>query len=295
MRPRFVVVGDAMLDVAARLHGQIAHASDCAADIVFQPGGGGANTARWLARTGSPTVLIAAIGADAAGEAIRASLRTDGVLDGLQEAPGASTGACIVLVATDGERTMVPDPGANSRLDASAVPDDLLAGHLHLSGYTLLNPATRDAGLQIVARARARGCTVSLDPASAAPLTADPRAFDGVDGLVDVIIANRDEAQVLTRSTDPTQACRALADRYPTAVVKLGAEGAVAQRGSEHARAAAASTSVVDTTGAGDAFAAGFLSHWAAGSALGEALEGGTALAATAVGRVGAGPPPPVA
>ena len=292
MNLSFVVVGDAMLDITARLQGPIAWGSDSPADIRFQPGGSGANTARWLAHTGHHTAFIAAVGDDPAGELVRSVLHADGVGPGLQSVPGATTGACIVLVDADGERTMLPDAGANSRLDSAAVPDALLTGHLHVSGYTLLNPASREAGLAIVRRAHALGCTLSLDPASAAPLEAAPAAFDALDGIVDVLIANSDEARVLTGVADPVEACRILAQRYPTAVVKRGADGAVAQHGADGARIDAAPARVLDTTGAGDAFAAGFLPRWAEGAGLSEALGAGVGLAARAVGRVGAGPPP---
>lgn len=292
MTPSFVIVGDAMLDIAAQLHGPIAHASDSPVSISTQTGGAGANTARWLARTGVRTTLIAAIGDDAAGNTIRRDLQTDGVHPMLQVSSGTPTGACIVLIGVDGERTMLPDAGANSLLDATAVPDDILSGHLHLSGYTLLNPASREAGRRIALRARARGCTISLDPASAAPLAAAPHALDAVDGMVDVLIANLDEARVLTGTDRPDDACAALAERYPTVIVKLGAEGSIALAGTQRAMATARPVAVVDTTGAGDAFAAGFLSAWSSGLGLQEALEAATDRASSAVSRVGAGPPP---
>lgn len=295
MTAHVAVVGDAMLDISARLQGLLAHASDSPARIGFNPGGSGANTARWLARSGCVTVFIGAVGVDPAGELIRLALRTDGVRDALQVVPDAATGACIVLIGPDGERTMIPDAGANSALCASRVPDDVLTGHLHLSGYTLLNPASREAGIALLHRARAAGCTVSLDPSSAAPLAAAPQVLDAMTGLVDLIIANRDEAAVLTGLDDPDAACQALAEHYPTAVVKLGADGAIAQRAFERARVAALPVDVVDTTGAGDAFAAGLLPAWIDGAGLRDALEAAVDRAACAVGRVGAGPPPPAA
>ena len=293
MTETFVVLGDAMLDISARLHAPIARASDSPAEIHFQAGGSGANTARWLARTGHATAFIAAVGDDPAGELVRAVLHHDAVGPGLQVIAGATTGACIVIVDAEGERTMLPDAGANGRLDDALVPDTLLSGHLHVSGYTLLNPASRDAGLAIVRRARAKGCSLSLDPASAAPIQANPRALDALAGLVDLVIANRDEARVLTGADDPREGCRRLAQRFPAAVVKLGPQGSIACQGEAWAQADAAPATVIDTTGAGDAFAAGFLPAWASGNGLSEALRAGAHLAAAAVGRVGAGPPPP--
>ena len=136
--------------------------------------------------------------------------------------------------------------------------------------------------------------STSLDPASSAPLGRDPRAFDEAWPLVDVVLANADEAAVLTGLVDPAAACAALAERAPCAVVKLGAAGARAASGTEQAMAPADPVEARDTTGAGDAFAAGFLPAWLGGATLAEALAAGCHVAGRAVLGVGAEPEPNV-
>ncbi len=291
MTAPITVLGDVMVDVSARVSTPIAHASDTDARISMQLGGSGATTARWLAHAEASVHFIGCVGDDALGDLARRTLESDGVHAHLQVV-GPSTGTCIVIVESDGERTMLPDPGANTGLDADAIPDDLLAGRLHVSGYTLLRPASRAVGRSLIARARSLGTLVSLDAASAAPLAASPDVVLDVLAEVDVLIANRDEAEVLTGTGDPEVGLARLADLVPTAVIKLGSAGAFAASGAERVRVPARAGDVLDTTGAGDAFAAGLLAAFGHGASLEEATLAGRDLAAVAVARVGAGPPP---
>jgi sugar/nucleoside kinase (ribokinase family) len=186
----------------------------------------------------------------------------------------------VVLVAPGGERTMLPDPGANDALAAAELPDALFAAGriLHVSGYALLRPGPRPAALAALDRAREAGMLVSVDPASAAPLAADPAFLDRARPL-DLLLPNEDE---LTALGDGLAGVRELA-------IKRGAAGATWTDGIETVDAPAiAVDQVVDTTGAGDAFAAGFLSAWPCPPA--EALAAGTRLAAQAVARAGGRP-----
>jgi sugar/nucleoside kinase (ribokinase family) len=187
---------------------------------------------------------------------------------------------------------MLPDPGANSFLTPSQISDSLFraGAHLHLSGYTLLNPATRTVGQIALARARAGNLTCSLDTASAAPISANPGAIREALGQIDVLLANTDEAAALTGFTDPAQALVALAEVVDTVVIKCGPQGALAAQGNQHVKVPALPAKVVDTTGAGDAFAAGFLVSWRAGAPLVEAVTAGVREATQAISRVGAGP-----
>lgn len=279
----FIVVGDLMLDVTARLSAPLAYASDSAAHITTQAGGSAANTARWLAATGHRTVLAGAVGADAAGAQVRAELAADGV-ELAVETVDMSTGTCVVIVEPGGERTMLPDRGANTRLGTHAIGSLGPAAHLHLSAYPLLAPDSHAAASAIIRAARERGVTVSVDCASAAPLEASQEAFRAAVRGVDLLLANADESQVLGGP-------QGLLELAPLAVVKLGPQGAAChRRGAPPVSAPAEPTEVVDATGAGDAFAAGFLPAWKSGEPDLAALSAGTALAARAVARVGAGP-----
>ena len=312
MTPRFHLLGDVMVDITAIVVEPINYASDTPARVSLQAGGAAANTACWLAHDGHEAVLLGAIGDDAFGSLVRNHLAELQVTDLLVTMPGSTTGTCIVIVDASGERTMLPDPGANAGLTIRDLPGSAFRSgdHLHLSGYTLLHAETRAIGMDALQRARDAGMTTSLDPASAAPLAEEPNILDPAISLIDVLIANEAEAEVLTGFTDPYRALAALADRVPTAVVKLGRHGSIACRTSadrtsspgdrpdhvapdapgESAAARAFDAEVVDTTGAGDAFAAGFLPAWAAGHALHHCLDAAARSAARAVARVGAGP-----
>jgi ribokinase len=189
---------------------------------------------------------------------------------------------------------MLPDRGANLALAPEDLPGALLVAgnHLHLSGYVLLHDGPRAAGLCALDHAHEAGMTISIDPASAAPLRACgvARVLEWIAGA-DVLLPNADEARVLTGEEDPEAAARALVALAGAreVVVTLGAEGAVWSDGDAVLRAAAPPVAaVVDTTGAGDAFAAGWLGARLAGAAPPEALAAACALGARAVARAGA-------
>jgi ribokinase len=232
--------------------------------------------------------LFGVCGNAAAGRPAPDELRSEGVDAWLQVDARRPTGRCIVLVEPGGERTMLPDAGANAGLE-EALPDG--ARHLHVAGYALLHPGSRPAALGTVSRARATGVPFSVDPSSAAPLArvgAD-RFLDWVEGTA-LLLPNRAEAAVLAGIEDAEAAARALCTRgIGEVVVKLGAGGALWTDGNAVLRASARPVvAEADTTGAGDAFAAGLLAARLAGAAPAEALEAGCELAARAVGRAGA-------
>jgi ribokinase len=290
--PRVVVVGDLCTDVVALLAGAPAPDSDRPASIVTRGGGAGANVAAHLAALGTPAVLAGCVGDDLPGQALRRELTEVGVELAVRTVPGVPTGTIISLVEPGGERSMFADRGANLALRPDDVPVPPPGGHLHLSGYTLLHDGPRAAGLAALAAARAAGCTVSVDPASTGPLTGY-----GVDRwLADtagatLLLPNADEARLLTGCTDPAAAARALSRRHPVVVVSLGADGALWAAGELLLHRPAHPTHVVDTTGAGDAFAAGVLSVWTAADGRPDpvdALEAGARRAAAVVARPGA-------
>jgi ribokinase len=244
-----------------------------------------------LAQLGVPVVLAGCIGDDAAGTGLVAELTAAGVQLALRAVPGAATGTVVSLVETDGQRSMLADRGANLELRPADVPAPPPGGHLHLSGYTLLDPGPRAAGLAALAAAVAAGCTVSVDPASTGPLAAY-----GVDrwladtAAATLLLPNADEARLLTGFADPAQAARALAERHPIVAVSLGADGALWASREAVVHRPAHDTVVVDTTGAGDAFAAGLLAAWLTSPAVdpSTALDAGLARAAAVVRRPGA-------
>lgn len=287
---RVVVLGDVMVDVLARLSGPLAPGSDSPAVIRFHGGGSAANTAAWLAAAGGRPVLAGRVGDDDRGRSARDELRGLGVDARLGTDPELPTGTCIVLVGPDGERTMAPDPGANDALASEDLPDDVLAadGHLHVVGYALLRPGSRPVALEAMARARASGMTVSVDPSSSALLS---DAFLDDCEEAQLLLPNVSEAHALTGESAPERAARALAGRVGEVVVKLGPEGALWTNGEEVLWAAAVPVdSAIDSTGAGDAFAAGLLHARAAGASTAESLAAACKLAAQAVATPGARP-----
>jgi sugar/nucleoside kinase (ribokinase family) len=290
-----LVVGDVMVDVIALMSSPLARNSDTPSQITTSGGGSGANVAAWLASLGVRTTFVGCVGDDALGRAGLAALSDAGVdVSRLAVDETRATGTCVVLVEADGQRSMLPDAGANDSL----VPGDLIGSlfhpgrHMHLSGYTLLREGSREAGLIAVTRALEVGMTVSVDPSSAALLdTVGAPAFLQWTQGVSLLLPNVDEALALSNAPTVPQAAADLASSYDEVVVTLGAQGALWQSGFITATAPAERTSdVVDTTGAGDAFSAGFLSSWLLNPEPETALAAGNRLAAVAIGRMGARP-----
>ncbi len=267
--------------------------------VRLHQGGSAANTARWLARLGTRTTLVCAVGRDGAGRALVAALRADGVLVRAVRPAGAPTARIGMLVdPATGERSFVADRGAADLLR----PTDLEAawfrgvGVLHLPAYSLLGPLGA-AGRAAVVRARAAGAQVSLDLASSGPLLAAGRAAAhtlALEVAPDLLFTNQTEAAAFLGQPDPAR----LLDFAPVAVVKRGADGATLLiRGPGGATTPGVRLEVAtrpfvaaDTTGAGDAFDAGFLASWlAAGRAttpadLRRAVVAGNRTAARQVG-----------
>jgi sugar/nucleoside kinase (ribokinase family) len=286
-----VVVGDLATDVVVLLEGSPAPGSDRPAAIRSRGGGAGANVAVHLARLGTPVTFAGCVGDDAAGTGLVAELAAAGVTPAVRTVAGAATGTIVSLVEPGGQRSMLADRGANLALEPADVPVPVPGGHLHLSGYSLFAPGPRAAGLAALAAARAAGCTVSVDPASTGPLAAyGVRRWLADTAAATLVLPNADEARLLTGCADPVVAARALAAHHPIAVVTLGADGALWADGGRLVHRPAHPATVVDTTGAGDAFTAGLLSVWLAapdGDPV-AALEAGLARAAAVVTRPGA-------
>lgn len=289
-----VVVGDVMVDVIATMSGPLARGSDTPSRVTTTGGGSAANVATWLAHQGAPTAYVGRVGDDALGRESVTALTDAGVHAWVSVDATSRTGTCVILVEPGGERSMLPDTGANATLLPADLPPTAFrpGGHLHLSGYTLLSTGSREAGLTALSLAAAAGMTTSVDPSSAALLEAVGAArFLEWTRRVDVLLANTDEARVLTGTASPYEAAGALGENYREVVVKLGPDGALWQQGFITASAPAErGVEVVDTTGAGDAFAAGFLVAWLMHPEPETALAAGNRLAARVVAQVGARP-----
>ncbi|MEU7853075.1 sugar kinase [Nonomuraea sp. NPDC049141] len=292
---RVVVVGDLMTDAVARARYALARASDTPAIVTMHGGGSGANIASWLAVEGAEVAFIGRRGADITGRNRDMELMGYGVDARLVMDPERPTGTCVVLVTHKGERTMLSDPGANAALSPEDLPRDLFGGgHLHLSGYTLINEGSRDAGLAALDMARRSGMSISVDCSSSAPLerTGAEPFLEWTNGAK-LLFANVDQAKVLTGRDDPEAAAKVLTAWFPQVVIKMNDEGALwfGNSRSEPVRVDAEPVDrIIDGTGAGDAFCAGFLPPWLEGKPPSEALTAGCHLAAQAIVHLGARP-----
>src|SRR5262249_33681678 len=174
-RPRVVALGDVMTDVVVHLSGPIAAGSDTPSLIETHAGGSAANQAARLAATRLEAHPTCCVGDDAVGRLHRAALVRGGVVAHLAVDPHRPTGTVVSLVdPSTGERSMLADRGANAGLPDHPLPRAVFraGGCFHLSGYALIAEDTRPVALAALALARERNMRVSVDPASAAPLSA---------------------------------------------------------------------------------------------------------------------------
>jgi sugar/nucleoside kinase (ribokinase family) len=288
-----LVIGDVVTDVLALHRRPPAPRTDTAADIEVRPGGSAGNTAAWAASLGAEVTLLARVGTDT-GDWHRAQLTKAGVHPRLVVDPEHATAVIIVMVDGAGERTMLTDRGAGGRLGPADWDDGLLDGvtHLHVSGYTLFTDCGRELARSAMARARSKAITVSVDPASTGFLEDfGVGRFIEATGDATLIFPNREEAALLTGGSEPDKAAIELSAAYDLAVVKLGADGALAARdGTITVRAPAVAAHMIDSTGAGDAFAGGFIAARMAGGDDADAVQAGTRAGARAITQVGGRP-----
>lgn len=291
--PKVLVVGDVMTDIIVRPEGPPAVGADRRATIRMLPGGAGANQACWLAAEGVEVRFAGRVGAaDRPREKLH--FAEYGVDAHLAADAALPTGTLVTLLSPQGERSFLTDRGANLNLSRADVPDMLLdgVGLLVVSGYALFEPGPRTAILALLAEARGRGIAVAVDPASYSFLeSAGPDDFLEWTRGANFFFPNEDEARVLTRTGDPAAQLERLTKRYPVVALKRGPAGALAGD-AEGGRwsAAAPSVDVIDTSGAGDAFLAGFLAAWLRGETIEQALKRGVALGSHAVTTMGARP-----
>lgn len=294
MGDRIVVVGDVMNDIVVVPRGPLRPDTDTDARIQPRPGGSAANTAAWASSLGAAVDFVATVGsADA--DVHADALRQSGVTPHLQVEPGMPTGT-IVLIIEGQRRSMLTDRGANAAIRAESLSDALLdeAAVLHMSGYTITKDNARGAPIQMLRRAKQRGVVLSADPASTGYLQDyGPELFLQHLAGVDLIFPNLDEGKLLSGETEPDRIGAALLEHFPTVVLKRGARGATLYR-RDHPTVEVAAPRVerfVDPTGAGDAFAAGFLSRWAQDRDAEAATRQAVQVAARAVMLIGGRPP----
>ena len=266
-RPRVVVVGDLVMDVVLAADRDLARGTDITGRVALRQGGSAASTARWLGKIGARSSLVCAVGRDVAGRALVAALTTDGVTVRAVRVAGVPTGRIGVFVEAGGERSFVTDRGAALRLRPEDLNPAWFAGAevVHLPAYSLLDQPLGRAGMVAIRLAREAGAVVTVDLSSSGPLLAKGRRSALAlirEAAPDLLFATREEAKALMGSKREER----LLDLAPIAIVKRGRKGAIVllRDGDQPLRfeVATASVKTGDTTGAGDAFNAGFLAAW---------------------------------
>ncbi len=253
-------------------------------------GGNGANTSYALARLEVPVRLMSVVGDDNYGDEMLSGLRMVGVdTRGVNRQWGASA-TTISLVRSNGDRLFLHKPGVN----LYAFPEPLEFSPWLLQGvsrYHLANPfalpAFRSHAMETLRRAKAAGLLTSVDAA----WDSQGRWMQDLGPClahVDLLFVNEEEAHMLTGTEDPMAAAKALRKAGASVVVvKLGAKGCAVYSGSEEFQVPAFEVEVVDTTGAGDCFAGGFLAALQRGLSLQDAARAANAVGALSVRRVG--------
>lgn len=256
---------------------------------VLAPGGSAANTAAGYGRLGGKAGMLAKVGCDERAAFYRDSfIRSSVDTSRFKISEAMPTGTCVSMITPDSERTMRTCLGASETLGTADIGGGDFHGyeHVHVEGYLLFN---RDLILHVLEQAKAAGCSVSLDLAS-------PEVVAGAKDIlprllrdfVDMAFANEAEAAMFCGSENPAVGLDALSELCDLAVVKLGADGAMIRRGDETARVSAMKVNAVDTTGAGDIWAAGFLFGVLSGGDLEHAGLLGARLGAEVVQVTGA-------
>lgn len=292
-RPAVIlVVGDVVDDIDVRPLEAVNPRIETRSEIRMTPGGSAANTAAWLGLLGTEVRFFGKAGADGVARH-EAALRDAGVDPVIVADPDLPTAAIVLTEGGDADRTTYIDRGASGTLTVEDVPADLFddVTWVHFSGYTLFDPATRPVALHLMKEARERDMGVSVDPASAGFLRqASADEFRAWTAGVDMVFPNLDEVRVLVGATGPYVDFESLTETYPHVVVKLGSMGAAYIGRDGREQAAAARVEVVDTTGAGDAFAAGFLTSWLEHGDPSKGLAAGTGAAQRCIQQSGARP-----
>ena len=259
-------------------------------------GGSAANTIAGLAALGQPTGFIGQIADDQLGQVFAHDIKSLGVHFATPPATGGDpTARCLILITPDGQRTMNTFLGAAQFLPESAVDAETIGAGaiLYLEGYLWNAEQSRDAMKRAIKMARDAGRKVALTLSDTFVVEGHrDEFFELIDaGQIDLLFANDNEVRAMMQTDDIAAAVTNLAARVPTLVCTHGPKGAEAHHADEHARVPAEPVDhVVDTTGAGDLFAAGFLAGQAQGRDLETSLRMGAICAAECISHVGPRP-----
>jgi sugar/nucleoside kinase (ribokinase family) len=288
----FLVVGDVIDDILVRPKTSIRPNTDTEASIQQSPGGSADNFACWLASLAKNTE-VNFVGRVNQKDIARhqAVLESYGVRSNLQADPMLPTGSIVVLVEGN-DRSFLTDRGANQNLDISQIPDSLFQDLVYISGYSLLS-LDQKAIKDLIAKAHDHGALVACDPGSAGFIQdfGIKKFLDALEG-VDILLPNLEEGRLLSGEDRPEVITAFLAERFSLVALTMGSEGCAIQGKdqSQFLQLAAPKAEVVDSTGAGDAFAAAFLKSYLETKDLEAAGKAGIRQGAIAVTLSGGRP-----
>jgi sugar/nucleoside kinase (ribokinase family) len=286
---RIVVVGELNVDlIASGLETAPTLGSEILArDFQITLGSASAIFASGIARLGHLVTFVSKVGADSFGSYCREKLKKAGIsVDYVQVTRGSTTGVTIAL-STKQDRALVTCLGAIAELKLADVPLSKLNGHGHLHMTSLfLQHALRPSFPTIFRKAREKGLTTSFDPNSDPSQSWRPDVWD-VISQTDILFVNETEALQLSGERDLQKALTSLGKKAPCVAIKLGLDGAIGIQNGSIAMVPGFSIQAVDTTGAGDSFAAGFVHAYLGGADLRGCLEAGNACGAMSTLQVG--------
>ena len=252
-------------------------------------GGSCANTIAAMGLMGARVTYAGRVGADELGRAYTRSLLEACGTHDLQSTPSVSTGKCLSLISPDAERTMLTDLGASVTMDGLGPFDEKIraSGILHVTGYLLLGEPMVSRCMEAIAIANQEQIRVSIDVAD--PFVAEAcrdTILHILEEFASVVFMNADEAQALL-GCGPEEAAERLAADVEHVVIKSGASGSLVAHGGRTHRIGVHPTDAIDTTGAGDSYAAGYLYGLARGWDAARCGDLGARIASLTVGQVG--------
>ncbi|RLT32115.1 MAG: sugar kinase [Chloroflexi bacterium] len=293
-----VAVGDLVWDVLVQPDTLLLPGGDTTGKIAVQPGGSAANVAAWIARLGGPAGFVGSVGNDPFGDMIVADLEREGVQCAIARSDSLNTGVIAVMIDRGGQRSMITNQGADFCLLPSDLPNAMLtdAAHVHITAWSLFSDPPRAAALAAAQMAKAAGATVSFDPASYQMIRElGHDRFDATIAAlpVDIVFPNRDEGMILTGEKEPIRIAAALRRRFADAIVvlKLDKDGCYVSGPTYQGFHPSRAVDMVDATGAGDSFNAGFLARYLRDGDLAAAADLANACGSWVVSRFGARPP----
>jgi sugar/nucleoside kinase (ribokinase family) len=289
------VIGELNVDIVAAGVRQIPETGTevLAEDCELTLGSASAIFAAGIAKLGCAITFVSQVGKDSFGDFCVAALRDAGIsTKHVQRKAGEKTGVTIALSNTR-DRALITFPGAIASFSAKDCDTSLMIGHqhLHLTSY-YLQRGLKPSFPALFSHAKSAGLTTSFDP-NTDPSQKWSRSIESVLKYVDVLFVNEREAKALTGRTNKREALKALGQLVPCAVVKQGPKGAVAIQNDEVVAGPGFKVEVLDTTGAGDSFAAGFVSAYVRRSPLAECLRVANACGALSTRKLGGTPGQP--